>query len=146
VTPTPVKGLNRLVFAGSGPITGGGRAVNTVPLQVTRELVGSNLTIIRAKLEYSVVQISNRGNCIVIDIPFSNPGTNEVRYIVELYDADDASVPKLLVSTAEARATFNVPIVTVEVPTLSTWALIALALNAATIGALSLKRAATDAI
>jgi hypothetical protein len=140
-----VKGINRFLFAGSGPTTGGAVPPRTVPIQVTRELVGGNLTIIRAKLLYSVFGSSNSGNCLVADVPLSNPGTNEVRYVVELYDVDDTSIPRRLVSTAEARATFNVPIVTVEVPTLSTWSLIALLLFAAAIGTSHLKRRVSDA-
>jgi hypothetical protein len=145
VTPTPVRGSNRLVFAGSGPAQGGAQPPVTFPLQITRELVGANITIIRARLAYTFLDISNRGNCFVADVPLSNPGANQVRYIAELYDTNDPINPNRLVSTAEARATFNVPIVTVEVPTLSTSSLIALLLFAAAIGTSHLKRRASDA-
>jgi hypothetical protein len=128
-----VQGKNTFEFAGSGPLASGSLPAATSAVRVTRELVGGHTTIVRAVLGYRLIQVQGHDrSCFVVDIPLSNPGTNEVRYIAELYDFAGSGA---LLSTAEARAAFDVPIVTHQAPTLSTWALIALAILAVVVAA-----------
>jgi hypothetical protein len=143
----PIQGKNTFEFAGSGPLASGSRPPNTVAIRVTRELVGGHTTIVRAALGYSLIVIPGQNSrCFVVDIPLSNPGTNEVRYIAELYDFDENLRPIRLISTVEARATFDVPIVTQPAPALSTWALILLAVLAAAVGARKLRLRSISAL
>jgi hypothetical protein len=119
------QGKNTFEFAGSGSLPSSGKPPlgGTVAVRVTNEVVGGHTTIIKATLGYSPIVNELSRSCFVVDIPLSNPGTNEVRYIAELYDFAGTGA---LLSTAEARATFNVPIVSQPVPALSAWALLLL--------------------
>jgi hypothetical protein len=133
-----IKGINPIQFAGSGGAEGGRFTLGgTFPFKVTRELSGSNVTIVRAIVGEELLDSSQRRSCFVADIPFENPGTNEVIYIVELFNYDRNFKPTTLVSRAEVRARFEVPVVTYPAPALSTWALLLLAALAAVIGACS---------
>jgi hypothetical protein len=142
-SPPPVQGKNSFEFVGSGPTVSGGFRATQVS-RVSREVVGGHTTIVRARLLYSPVIVQGQNeSCFTVDIRFENPGTNTVVYIAELADFNS---PNVLVSTAQTRADFEVPLVTYPAPTLSSWALVLLAVLAAGVGAVRLKRSTTDAI
>jgi hypothetical protein len=102
-----------------------------------------NTTVVTATVAEATFESPFFTNCFQLPISLLRGGVNEIRYVVDLYVSAGApgQLPTTFISSAQAGLQVNAPIavVTRPAPTLSTWALIALAILAAFVGARRLR-------